>query len=450
MKLSKLTVACLLATSGFSVTSAANAATTDGLEFHGSFRSGVLLSAEKDFKRVAFPATKEKLGRLGIESDNNLNFNLVKKWNLDDGKSIRVTVGVAGTGDGKSLSSGIDAGGADNQMGFEQTFIELGGITETGTIWAGKRDYGKDNYIFMTDFFYTQMSGTGIGLADYEIGDVKYDFAYMTSDRSTSNLIGRPLNWNEADDFAQKDTNNIMHSVHVGANFGSWELHGQVKSMKDNYSAGLLNGAPAYGNNTLYAETGFDMTAIVHLDSFLGLPGNGFSKVIVQAGQGLGSNSLLGGTINIYNTYAPSNKGDHPSQITMVDEDDQSARLLVWGGYFLDSGINFFPSFQTQYNDNDDGSSNYYMSAMVRSNFPVADNFLIATDLGTQYDYAEDADGNTTYKGNNFKATIAPTWVIGTGQGPAPEIRLLGTYLRDAFGSGDDDFIVGLQADVWW
>ncbi|MGK0273474.1 MAG: maltoporin, partial [Cocleimonas sp.] len=279
MKLSKLTLACLLATSGLSINTA-SAEVTDGLEFHGSFRAGVLLSAENDFKRAAFPATKEKLGRLGIESDNNLNFNLVKKWDFDDKKSIRVTMGVAGTGDGKSLSSGIDAGGADNQMGFEQSFIELGGITETGTLWAGKRDYGKDNYIFMTDYFYTQMSGLGIGVADYEIGDVKYDFAYMSSDRSTTNLTGRPLNW------IQNETNNIMHSVHVGANFGSWELHGQAKLMKDNYTAGLVNGAPDFANKALYAETGFDMTAIFHLDSFLYLPGNGFSKVIVQAGQG--------------------------------------------------------------------------------------------------------------------------------------------------------------------
>jgi maltoporin len=439
MKLSKLTVACLLATSGLSVTSAANAGVTDGLEFHGSFRSGVLLSADNDFKRAGWAgATKERLGRLGIEGDNDLNFNLVKKWDLDDGKSIRVTVGVAGKGGNKAAASGIDAGGVENNMGFEQTFIELGGITETGTIWGGKRDYGKDNYIFMTDYFYTQMSGLGIGLADYEIGDVKYDFAYMTSDRS--NIDDKPAGegvWGD-------NTNNIMHSVHVGANFGSWELHGQIKAMPDNI--GMDDGVE-------YADNGFDLTAIVHLDSFVGLPGNGFSKVIVQAGQGLGSHSLLGGTINAYNGYAPGTAGsggDAPRYMTQVNEDDQSGRLLVWGGYFLDNGINFFPSVQAMINDNDDGSENYWMSAMVRSNFPVSENFLIATDLGTEYTHDKNVAGDESST-NNFKATIAPTWVIGTGQGPAPEIRLLATYLDDpGYQSGDSDIIVGLQADVWW
>lgn len=437
MKLSKLTVACLLATSGLSVTSAANAGVTEGLEFHGSFRSGVTLSADNDFKRFGWAgATKEKLGRLGIEADNDLNFNLVKKWDLDDGKSIRVTMGVAGTGQNKAAASGVDAGGAFNSMGFGQTFVELGGITETGTIWAGKRDYGKDNYIFMTDYFYTQMSGLGIGVADYEIGDVKYDFAYMTSDRSNrdDNLAGN-AQWGS-------NTNNIMHSVHVGANFGSFELHGQLKAMPDNWDAD--------GNE--YAENGFDVTAIVHLDSFFYVPGNGFGKVIVQAGQGLGSHSLLGGTINDYNGYAPLTvdpNGTGNQFMTYVDEDDQSARLLLWGGYFLDNGISFFPAVQAMINDNDNGSEDYFMSAMVRTNFPVVDNFSIATDLGTEYNHSKGPGYESS--NNNFKATVAPTWVIGTGQGPAPEIRLLATYLNHSGANGgDDDIIVGVQTDVWW
>ncbi|WP_369433681.1 carbohydrate porin [Psychromonas sp. MME1] len=427
MKLSKLTLACLLATSTLSVTTTSNAATTDGIEFHGYFRSGVLVSSKDDYKRAKFPASKEQLGRLGIESDNDMNFELVKKWAFDDGKSIRIHVAVAGTGDDKALGSSVDADSTSNSMGFGQTYVEFGGLTETGTFWAGKRDYGKDNYIFMTDFFYTQMSGLGIGLADYEIGDVKYDFAYMTSDRN--NPDGR---WGN-------NTNNLMHSIHVGANFGSFELHGQLKGMPDNWDEA--------GNE--YAEKGFDVTGIVHLDSFVGLPGNGFSKVILQAGRGLGSHQLLGGTLNVYNGWVAGGPG--PDRMTYIDEKDQSARFLLWGGYFLENGINLFPALQAQYNDNDDSSYNYWTSAMIRPTFPVFDNFFIATEFGVSHAYAEDSNGNETYKGNNAKATLAPTWIIGTGQGPAPEIRLLGTYLDHAgTNNGDSDFILGLQADMWW
>lgn len=451
MKLSKLTLACLLATSGLSATSATQAAVTDGLEFHGSFRSGVLLSKENDYKRNGYAGAKTKLGRLGMEADNDMNFGLIKKWDFDNGKSIRVKVAVAGTGDDKSYGSSVDADSTTNSMGFGETYVALGGITESGTLWAGKRDYGKDNYIFMTDFFYTNMSGLGIGVSDYEIGDLKFDLAYMTSDRA-GDPKGRvnPDAPADAEIDANTNKNNIMHSVHIGANFGSFELHGQIKAMPDNW------GSESWAENTTieFAESGFDLTAIYNMSSFLYLPGNGFSKVIVQAGQGLGSHNLLGGTLNGYNGYQAGNWGG-PDRMTHVFKDDRSARFFVWGGYFLDSGINFFPSLQAAYNDNEDGSSDYWMSAMVRPTFPVADGFYIATEVGMEYNTAESVTGENKF-GNSQKVSIAPTWVLGTGQGPAPEIRLLASYVDSTMNYNSDvtidkdDILVGLQADVWW
>ena len=62
----------------------------------------------------------------------------------------------------------------------------------------------------------------------------------------------------------------------------------------------------------------------------------------------------------------------------------------------------------------------------------------------------EDASGNTSHS-DVGKVTVAPTWTINTGMGPAPEIRLLATYLTDSgTNAGKHDFIVGMQADMWW
>lgn len=71
MKLSKLTLACLVATAGLSTVPTAYAEKSDGFEFHGYFRAGVLFSENDDFKRAKFPASKERLGRLGVESDSH-------------------------------------------------------------------------------------------------------------------------------------------------------------------------------------------------------------------------------------------------------------------------------------------------------------------------------------------------------------------------------------------
>ncbi|MFT6988014.1 MAG: maltoporin [Psychromonas sp.] len=465
MKLSKLTLACLLATSGLSATSATQAAVTDGFEFHGYFRAGVLLSSENDFKRSNFVAQKETLGRLGLEADNDASLDFVKKWSFDDGKTIRINVGLGDTGDESSLSSSADA----YQMGVGQTYVEFTGVTSSGKFWGGTRDYGKDNYIFMTDLFYTDMSGTGIGIEGYEVGDLLFDAAYIASDR-IDDVLGR---WDANEYDKSANLNNLMHAFNLSVNFGSLELSALYKVMPDNWDE----------NGYQYAEVGGDLTAIYNLSSFFFIPGNGFSKIIAQAGVGLGSGNLLGGTITSYNAYHPGSQfqgehndwaawhpsaGDAQRLLTYVDEKDTSARLLLWGGYFLENGISFFPSIQGQYNDHDAdgqwtydttagglGAYDYWVSAMVRSNFPVADNFFVSSEIGTVHN---NWNGETS---SQSKITVAPTWIIGTGQGPAPEIRLLASYIDNAWGPArdqdengdlkyDHDIVIGMQADMWW
>ncbi len=432
MRLSKISLACLMATSGLSLSPIATADTTDGFEFHGYFRAGAIFSVEDDLKRAKFPATKETLGRLGIESDNHYELALQKNFDLENGQKIRIKTRAGAdnnNGDATNqLSSNVNGG----DIGIMETFVEFEGVTETGVVWGGKRFYGKDNYIFMTDFFYTDMSGIGVGIEGITLGDNAWDFAYMASDKN-DNDAGR---WGD-------NTNNTMHSVHVGVNLGKFEIHSMAKYLPDNYNTvdGVTTGD--------YAETGFEVTGIYHLDSLWGLPGNGFSKVIGQAGTGLGSGQLLGGTMTEYNAYKPgSGRGQGQSFLTQVKDGDNSFRLLTWGGYFPEGKMNYFTSIQGQYNDYDDGGNDYWTSAMVRPTYSVNENFFVATELGFQHTGYENVDG-TTGTDNDYKLTIAPTVVVNTGMGPAPEIRFLATYL-DGTAREKSDVIVGIQADMWW
>ncbi|MEH6454458.1 MAG: carbohydrate porin, partial [Psychromonas sp.] len=345
MKLSKITVACLLATSGLTASGAANAAAVEGFEFHGYFRAGVLTSAEHDFKRSNFAGQKETLGRLGLEADNDVSLTFAKTWAFDDEKTIKIVAGVGGTGSEDALGSSADA----THMGFGETYVELGGIMPSGTLWGGTRDYGKDNYIFMTDFFYTDMSGTGIGVVDYEIGDTLVNFAYIASDRNDEDYD----RWDIDEETGNlTNLNNLMHAVNLSVTYGAFELSTLLKTMPDNWDE----------TGKEWAETGYDLTAIYNLDSFFFIPGNGFSKLIAQGGVGLGSGNLLGGTITEYNAYHPGalNQGEHAEwgvagdakrNLTYVHEDDVSGRFLFWGGYFFDNGIKIFPSIQGQWND---------------------------------------------------------------------------------------------------
>ncbi|ENM3878070.1 carbohydrate porin [Vibrio cholerae] len=427
MKLSKLTLACLVATAGLSSAPVVHAEKSDGFEFHGYFRAGALYSKNDDFKRSKFPASKERLGRLGIESDNHFELALQKNFENDDGQKIRIKTRV-GADNAQSAGNnqlGTNADAANSSIGMVETFVEFDGVTETGTLWGGSRFYGKDNYIFMTDFFYTDMSGTGVGIEGVQLGDYKWDFAYIASD-------------NAEGDWWALNANNPMHSVHVGVDLNGIELHAMAKYLPDN----MVDGKE-------YASNGMEMTAIVHTDSVFGLSDKGFTKYIAQAGKGLGSGQLLGGTLTTYNAYKPGNGAlEGPSKMKKVESGDVSARALVWGGYFFENGVSIFHSIQGQYNDLDNGGKDSWASAMIRPSFPVSKNFFIATEAGYQYNKWEDANG-VGDDATNYKLTVAPTIIVPTGFGPAPEIRFLATYL-DGSERDKADLLVGIQADMWW
>ncbi len=444
MKLSKLTLACLIATTG-ATSLPALAEKSEGFEFHGYFRAGAIFSENDDMKRAKFPASKERLGRLGVESDNHFELALQKNFENDAGQKIRIkTRAAANNGEYATNQLGSNADAAFSEIGMVETFVEFEGVTDTGVLWGGKRFYGKDNYIFMTDFFYTDMSGTGFGVEGIELGDNKWDFAYIASDDS-----GDTEFWG--------NSNNTMHAVHVGVNFGTVELHAMAKYLPDNMVD--LDG-PGAGGEEAFSETGFEMTAIVNSDSVYGLSDNGFTKYIAQVGKGLGAGSLLGGTLTTYNTFKPGS--DYLSWLTTgtacgtscvkaVTEDDMSARAMVWGGYFFDNGMNVFHSIQTQYNDFDNGDSDGWVSAMVRPTFPVSENFFIATEAGYMFNY-EDRNGESK-DSYDYKLTVAPTIVVHSGFGPSPELRFLASYLDGETNDGkgkDGDFILGFQADMWW
>ncbi|MCL9774101.1 carbohydrate porin [Vibrio methylphosphonaticus] len=450
MKVSQIALGVVAA---LSVNTGIFAQETEGFEFHGYFRTGVITSAENDFKRANYAGQKETLGRLGIEADNDYKANFASTWVFEDERSFKIHFGIGKSGKESALTSSSDAIDA----GITNAFIELNGITPSGTFWAGRREYGKaDNYIFMTDFFYTDMSGTGIGIQGYELGDSIVDLAYIGSDRVNED-VDRWATSPAAVGNNATNLNNLMHALNISSTFGNLKLSALLKAMPDNWDT----------TGKEWAETGYDLTATYNLSSFFAIPGNGFSKIIVQGGKGLGAGNLLGGTITDYNAYHPGSlaQGQHNDWgaageasylLTQLEDDDTSARILMWGGYTFDNGVSLFPSIQAQYNDmatgsaRTDGGYNYWASAMVRPTIPVSQHFYLQGEAGYVYN---------NWNGNSWKQTkytVAPTFILPTSLGVAPEVRLLATYLpeswtsKDSKGDAASDFIVGFQADVWW
>ncbi|WP_268967871.1 carbohydrate porin [Veronia nyctiphanis] len=361
MKNSRISMAALAVSAALTGIPTASAAIIDDVEFHGYFRAGFFASKENDFKKADIGGQKELLGRLGLESDNDGNLNFTTITDISEEKQLRINVGLGDTS-------------FDDLIGF----VEMDGVTPSGTLWGGKRKLGEENYIFMTDFFYTDLEGIGFGIQDYEIEDGFLDVAYLSSDRGISldqdyddfvtsafnntdirnelnrRFIGIGPGAEERIAKIRDNQNNPMHTLHLSYTLGALTLQGNYKYMPDNWDF----------TGKEWAEQGVDATAIYHMLDFFGMKGNAFSYAILQAGQGLGSGNLLGSTITDYSSLRPGalSQGYHtgewgtfsgdPYYLSTHREDDAtSVRTLVWGGYTMPNGIGFFPAIEAQYND---------------------------------------------------------------------------------------------------
>ncbi|WP_295895737.1 carbohydrate porin [uncultured Vibrio sp.] len=405
----------------------ANEAVSD-FEFHGYFRAGAFSSANSDFGQALFFGQKETLGRLGLEGDDFYELAFVQRWDWKDSDdSIRLNARLGQN----TPAGGVDAMGGLNidgiHTGLLESFVEIDGVSETGTLWAGQRYYGRDNYIFMTDFFYTDYSGTGIGLQNVKMGGGEWDIAYIASNQSEvdDQLVGG----GDGGDTPALIDYNMLHAAHLRADYGNWRTEVMAKYLAKN----------AHGDD--YATTGLEAHVSYSPGSFFGL-GDGFSTTSVQVGQGLGGSTMLGRTFTNYNAFSPGGAGSQAG-MSAVKSGDVTVRAQAYGGYFAGDWM-FFPAVgveTTSYDDDKDSSSYWY--AMVRPVYtvPSIDNFALASEFGITDQNNNDGDAQ-------YKATIAPTWSMATGFGPAPELRLMASYVSNA--DGLNDVIVGAQVDVWW
>lgn len=412
---------------------------TSAFEFHGYFRSGAFTSAKEDFKQHRYGGQKETLGRLGLEADDFWELAFMQRWDWENrDKSVRIHARLGQDnphGNGSNSFTNIDG----QATGLIESFVEFDGVTDTGTLWGGQRYYGRDNYIFTTDFFYTDYSGTGLGVQDLEYRGGQWAFAYIASNNSQSA---------ESEEAAYASIkgkeNEMLNAFHARADYGRWRMESLFKHMGENVHGGD------------YSNTGLEGLIQYSPDNFFGF-GNGFSHITLQAGKGLGSGTMLGRTFTNYNTYSPGGVGfidGSTEQVLMsrVRDGDYTARLHTYGGYIGDTWM-VFPAVgyeTTRYEESGKEDSSYWY-AMVRPVYtlPEFDHVMIASEFGYTDDEAN--QGNAT-----FKATVSPTWTVETGYGPAPEIRLLATYLKGNPGvssnadTDDYDIIIGVQVDMWW
>ncbi|HEX5841860.1 MAG TPA: carbohydrate porin, partial [Pseudomonas sp.] len=151
------------------------------LEFSGYVRSGAG-SADGNGAQSCFqlPGAQSKY-RLGNECEQYIELDLRQDLlSLDDGSLVSVE-GMAQLYNqyGHTPKFTGDYGFARmNQLYAEWSKVPA---LNGGSLWAGRRFY-KRNDIHISDFFYWNQSGTGAGIDGFELGGLKYSYAFSRKD----------------------------------------------------------------------------------------------------------------------------------------------------------------------------------------------------------------------------------------------------------------------------
>jgi maltoporin len=371
-------------------------------DFHGYIRSGVGSTDEgKGQQCFALTGALSKY-RLGNECEQYLELSGQQSIaQLDDGSTLSINGMLQFYNQyGHSLKF-------DGEYGYtrlSQIYLEWKDIAALNgaSLWGGRRYYNR-NDSHMSDFYYWNESGTGIGIDQYKIGD--YNLSYS---------------WSKRDNQDQKkdiDRHNLtLKGIQLTSDN---ELQFGISYLHDHD-----------------ARDGWSLTA-QNIQSHVF---NGKNHFIVQYGEGAGMGLGYTGDTSLSRSNTATRVMD------IVDWESPQYRM------------NGQAQVLYQKNNITDQPDSKWFSAGVRTAYIISDHFKISGEIG--YDQIKQDQQR-----NLSKFTLAPTWSLkGTGYYDRPEVRLYYTYakwnkyeqaLRDlnldnAFLGADHGSNFGVQVEHWW
>lgn len=423
-------------------------------EFHGYGRSGLLLNANDNLKKGKV-FNKNGVGRLGNESDTYIEAELVKNFYLDNGSWSKWHIMFAkGTDDYNDWNENVALRQAYAEMGNLPVFS---GAFKESVIWAGKRFYNRRD-IHITDFYFTDYSGTGAGIDNIKIGDGMLDLGVIARDYDSYDSVGPVTN------SSKEDGLNVVNLL-ARYDIGSWEFDLGAAFSKDNENRTINNENGDY-NTYSAADYGLQLGIFYNTPGYY-WSGKGFSKIFAQVGYGLNAGDGLG----------TAGRGAEKNL-----DDALSARLGTFGVLPINEKWDLFTTVVAQHNKNSkfnynatlldpqgdsysvdvDGLKSTWVSVVARPVYKINENFELQFEAGYYY-VTEEKDNGNDVDGNLYKLTFAPTFKLNSNDFWArPEIRTFVTWAgwdndyQKAFQSdlnsysGKNGVNVGVQAEVWF
>lgn len=394
------------------------ASLTNGFEFHGYGRAGALINQQGE-KATPFKVQDEGFAqkyRLGNEDDTYGEFELVKNFNLDNAKASVHYMFSVKAGEGNEFNtwtsgSSTNAGSENDSFKTRQFYIDLT-PNEGATYWIGKRYYARED-VHINDYYYKDFSGTGAGVQNIKLGSGSADVALVLTDPGTHpeyTLHTRYAQGPWAFDLA----GHYMRSDSTDKDITEWGVQGMVS-----YS----------------------------LPGFYGLKDNGYSKVVLQTGVGLGA----GGGLGKATAWGDNRK------------DAVSVNVLTHGQTNITDNWQIMPEIGYRYDKNYWGGKDqkqHWVTGGFRLVNAITKHFAMQYETGV--DYVKVSKQGADYDSGLFKLTVAPTLKLDTGNfWGRPELRAFVTYGQgfgdkkivrtDLDGKGHSSgFNFGVQAEVWF
>lgn len=397
------------------------ASLTDGFEFHGYGRAGLLIDqqGEKAEKFKVNGAFTEKY-RLGNEDDAYAEMELVKKFDVNGAKgSVHYMFSTkAGKGNEyNTWTSGDGKGNGTENDSFKtrQFYVDIT-PGDGPTYWAGKRYYARED-VHINDYYIKDFSGTGAGIQNLKLGSGTADVAVIATDPGK----------------------HPEYTLHTKYSVGSWAFELAGHTMRSD------------STDRDVTEWGAQGAISYSFPGFYGLKDNGFSKIVLQSGVGLGAENGLG------KSTAWGKAGD-------TRKDAVSVNLITYGQSNLSDSWQVMPELGYRYDKNFDNTkklSQHWMTAGVRVVNPITNYFAMQYETGVDYVKVH-RQGQKSYDSGLFKLTVAPTLKLDTGNfWGRPEIRAFVTYghgfgdkkiiRTDLDGKGHNKGVLfGVQTEVWF
>jgi maltoporin len=281
-----------------------------------------------------------------------------------------------------------------------------------GTLWAGKRFYQRQD-VHITDFFYWDTSGYGLGAENVNVGPGKLSYAIFRNSSSQTSATTR-------------------HDIR----FGGLQLPGGFGDL----TFGLM-----YNKADTTSTTNNKSGLAVNVQHFMGGVLGGFNKFAVQYGKGSASNMAW--------AYPDNSAGSDKKTFRIVEQ-------LQWQ---LSRDFSGMATLVHQ-----DQKDNYkWTSFGVRPVWHISDYTKLQVELGR--DQVKPTSGDATNRQTRTldKVTVAPTLVAGRGFWARPEMRVFYTYAKwnaaardlwggvaggtgGVFGSSTNGSTYGFQVEGWW